>query len=382
MGGGDGEPVAQRSMRRLCRRPHRQHRRAGTDDAGVGASLDPGGAAAQAAHRRGLADLHPARPQPLAEPERQAGGLHRRRAGIEDAGAESRRGAASVGLGGREHLDRVDGAKLAAGRHALLPDMVLSRRGGDLEVAGSAEPGVDALSFAELPDLNDRSLSGPGHSQRRPIPPTLPHARERKPHRVDEPTVSPTRPPPTPVRLQQHHPSLRLERFHMPGSPHPGEPPTDHHHISFPIPSQRWCRLNRPSLLQPVPMSRVVHEDECAMREWVCLPGHSSSPKGCVRGGIPTPAPLPHLLDSSYRNLRRNRRPATGDRVLRVRRTRVHRRRLRTADHDRPAARRRPRGNRRGRHLRRGRPRRPAGCRPARRPGRQPSLRRVLRPTR
>ena len=48
-----------------------------------------------------------------------------------------------------------------------------------------------------------------------------------------------------------------------------------------------------------------------------------------------------HLLDSCHRHLRRHRRAAAGGRVLRVRGARVHARRLRTADHDRQAARRR-----------------------------------------
>ena len=264
VGGGDRDPVAQRPPRARRRPPHRQHGGAGADRAGGGAGLDPPGPSRSEATGEDSQTSTPLAQQPLAEAERQPGRLHRRRAGVEGAAAEGRRGAAGGDLGRRERLDRVDGAELAAGRQRLGPDPVVGGRGGDLEVAGAAEPGVDSLALAELPDLGDRVLGGAGDGQRRLVPPALPHVRQREPHHVGEAAVAPARPAPAAVRLEQDHAGLGLERLDLPGRPHPREAAADHDHVGAALPDQLRRRLDLAGLLQPVAVRVCFIEDECA----------------------------------------------------------------------------------------------------------------------
>src|SRR5690349_17591412 len=61
--------------------------------------------AVPAADARVLVDPHPAAEQPLAQPEREPGGLHRRPGGDLEAAGEQRRVAARADLGGGERDD-------------------------------------------------------------------------------------------------------------------------------------------------------------------------------------------------------------------------------------------------------------------------------------
>ena len=136
-----------------------------------------------AAARAGRAPAAPAAPSP-------------RRGRRPRRGRQARRSARPP-RPGESALDRVGRAQLAAGGQRLGPDPVVRRRGRDLEVAGVAEPGVDPLLLAELPDPGDSLLGGPRHGQRRRVPPPLPHVRQREPHHVAEPPIPPARPKPT-----------------------------------------------------------------------------------------------------------------------------------------------------------------------------------------
>ena len=290
---GDGEGVAQRPMRRLGGPADRDDRRPGADGAAVGLGEDAGPArrfrllppssvekvdyAAQPSYRRALVDLDAGGEQALAQAERQARRLHRGGVLIEGSAAEGRRGAAAGDLVGAQHphgtgvgslrpraIGRTPSTRrppfeVATGGNGLVPDAVVRGRGRDLQVAAAAEPGIDPLVAAERLHPVDRLARGARHRQAGPIPPALPHTRQREPHRVAKPPIPPTRPMPADIGLQDHNPTLRLQLLQMPSRPKPGIPAPENHDISTQLPLQRRKRLNLSKLLKPVAMSRVLH---------------------------------------------------------------------------------------------------------------------------
>ena len=259
MGGGDREPAAQRPAQPLGGGPHGEDRGARPHHTLCRPGLHPGWLASQAVHLGGLEDLDPLLHETVAEAERQAGGLDRRRVGEEDAAAEERRRAAFGNLLGAQLDGGVGLAELAAGGDRLDGGLVMRCRGRDLQVAGVPEPGVHPLALAELADPGDGGLGGAGDGERRLRPPAPAHARQREPHHVAEAAVAAARPVPAAAGLEQDDARLRLERLDVPRRPHPRVAAADHDEVGLALTGQRLCRLDRAGLLQPVAVRRVLH---------------------------------------------------------------------------------------------------------------------------
>ena len=267
VGGGDREPAAQRPAQALRGAADRQHRRAGPHRAARGARLDP--VRAVAAARRTGEDSKtstPLRPQPLAQAERQARRLHRRRVGVEDAAAEGRRGAARGDLA-RGRAPATASASPSSRQAASASAETPSWAGGgrDLEVAGAAEPGVDSLRLAEVPDPADRVARPRG---RPPAPRSAPQRRACSAARATSRCRS---------RRCARSARARSARRPRAGRPAPrapaasgARPPTSPCSRRRPRPRRRRARrrsggggLDRPGLLQPVAVRRVLHRLKC-----------------------------------------------------------------------------------------------------------------------
>ena len=146
-------------------------------------------------------------------------------------------------------------------------------------------------------------------------PHRCPHIRQREPHQVAEPPIPPARPIPTPVRLEQNHRRLGLQLLDVPSSPHPRVATANHDDISAPLPHKLRSKLNRRSLLKPIPVGIVLHRS-------TSLAGGRGVPLRTLKQRL-LPLVLSQALPASClhsprAHLRRPRRPATGDRGLRA----------------------------------------------------------------
>src|SRR5688572_10577509 len=113
--------------------------------AGGGPRLDAVPARAQMSHARLLVDLDADLDQLRPQSKRQLRGVHRGRPRKERAAAKHGRGTAGLNVRGRQDVDDAWFSELPASLDGLVPGVVPSRSGRDLEVPATVKPRVDPL---------------------------------------------------------------------------------------------------------------------------------------------------------------------------------------------------------------------------------------------
>ena len=237
---GHGQPMAQRAMAGE-RGPGRQHHRAGANPPGAGRR----GRGSPPSRRGGLgarALEDPTRPAPAASTEARApaspdGRWPRRdRRPRRETGASRSEPATSASVSGR-HTSGTP-SSLARGGH-LAPGVVVGGGGRDLEVSGPAKPGVDALLLAPPADARHRLAGGARDLERGRVAESSPKGRKAEPHLVHEAAVTPARPRPAALGLDQHDPRLRLQLRHEPCGPHARVAAPDDRHVGVDVAVER-----------------------------------------------------------------------------------------------------------------------------------------------
>ena len=169
---------------------------------------------AHGADRGPLVDLDPALAQPVGEPAREPRRLHGRRPAVERAAAKDRRVAAAPHLGRASSATQASGlAELAAGAGGRLPGAVPGGGGRDLQVAGLAVPGVDALLAQKSPISTTERCAARATSIAGRVAEPLAQRRQAEPEPVDEAAVAPARPLAAAVGLERTTRASGSSRF-------------------------------------------------------------------------------------------------------------------------------------------------------------------------
>ena len=194
-----------------------------------------------------------------AETEREERRLHVRRGRQEQSAEEDGGSAACRDLVLRQRLGFGGMADRRARLDELVPVPELRGARSDLDRAAGPVARVDTLLGAERADPVHGTLGGTAYLDRAGVADAVAQDRQVVPERRDEAAVASARPVPREAGIEHDDVEPRLERLQLPRRPEAEVAAADDDHVCRRVALERPGGLDRPRLLQPVPVARVPH---------------------------------------------------------------------------------------------------------------------------